>query len=119
MSTIKQKKALEKMVENGGNISKAMRDVGYSETTAQTPQKLTQSKGFLELCDSRGLTDSMLINALVDDIKSKKGARRAELELAFKIKGKLVHKTDLTSGQMPIPIIQISREIAERFEIEA
>ncbi len=37
MSTIKQEKALEKMVENGGNIGQAMRDVGYSENTAKTP----------------------------------------------------------------------------------
>lgn len=115
MSTIRQKLALEKMVENGGKAGQAMREVGYSENTAKTPQKLTESKGFIELCESRGLTDNMLVDALIEDIQSKKGMRRAELELAFKIKGKLVHKTDITSGQNPIPIIQISRGIAERF----
>ncbi|MDQ5922782.1 MAG: hypothetical protein QG644_490 [Patescibacteria group bacterium] len=107
MSTIKQERALEKMVENGGNVSQAMRDVGYSENTAKTPQKLTESLGFIELCDSKGLTDDLLINALVEDIKEKKGNRRAELELAFKIKGKLVNKTDIKSEDKQITGMQI------------
>jgi hypothetical protein len=87
MSTYKQQQTLNKIVENGGNVGQAMRDVGYSKNTAKTPQKLTESLGFIELCEERGLTDDLLINALVEDIKTKKGNRRAELELAFKIKG--------------------------------
>jgi len=51
MATIKQKKALDKVVENGGNISKAMVDAGYSPETAHTPQKLTESKGWKELVE--------------------------------------------------------------------
>jgi len=105
MSTIKQEKALEKMVENGGNASQAMRDVGYSENTAKTPQKLTESKGFKELCEDSGLTDLFLIESLVEDIKAKKGNRRAELELGLKVRGRLVRKTDITSDQKPIPIL--------------
>lgn len=75
------------MVENGGNVSRAMREAGYSHNTAKTPQKLTRSEGFFLLCESLGLTDELLIKALVEDIKKKKGARKAELELGFKIKG--------------------------------
>ncbi len=93
MSTIKQNLALEKMVENGGNVSQAMRDVGYSENTAKTPQKLTESIGFMELCEDKGLTNDLLVSALIEDIKTKKGNRKAELELGFKIKGHLVQKT--------------------------
>lgn len=37
------------MVENGGSIGKAMIAAGYSENTANTPQKLTESKGWTEL----------------------------------------------------------------------
>lgn len=59
MATIKQKKAIDKLVENGGNISKAMRDVGYSPQTAKTPQKLTESKGWKELMD-KYLPDSLI-----------------------------------------------------------
>ena len=44
MATIRQKKALAKIVENGGNVSKAMVEAGYSPMTAKTPQKLTESK---------------------------------------------------------------------------
>lgn len=49
MVTVKQKRAFKKVVENGGNVSKAMKAVGYSSATAQTPQKLTQSDGWKEL----------------------------------------------------------------------
>ena len=87
--TIKQERAVNELVENGGNVSKAMRAVGYSKETAKTPQKLTESKGFQWLCNKQGLTDTLLIDALVEDIKSKKRNRKAELELAFKVKGRL------------------------------
>lgn len=49
MATIKQKKAIEKIVENNGNVSKSMREVGYSKETAKNPKSLTESKGFKEL----------------------------------------------------------------------
>ncbi len=89
MATIRQKLALGKAIKNGGNISRAMVEVGYSENTAHTPQKLTESKGFQELCEQVGLTDEFLTKALYDDIKGKKYDRKPELELAFKVKGRL------------------------------
>ena len=52
MPTIKQERAFDKVVENGGNVSSAMREVGYSEATANTPQKLTESKGWKELMET-------------------------------------------------------------------
>jgi hypothetical protein len=76
-----------------------MREVGYSSNTAKTPQKLTNSVGFIELCEEKGLTDSLLIDALVEDIKTKKGNRKSELELGFKIKGRLVQKDILDEGK--------------------
>jgi len=48
MATIKQKEAVKKIVGNHGNVTKAMRDVGYSENTINTPQNLTESKGYKE-----------------------------------------------------------------------
>ncbi len=104
MSTQKQELALNKMVENGGIASLAMIDAGYSSNTAKTPQKLTESIGFLELCEEKGLTDQLLVNALVEDIKCKTGNRKAELELAFKIKGYLQPK----SVTLSLPTIQSS-----------
>ena len=94
MATDKQEKALDNMVENGGNVVKAMIDAGYTKATAKTPQKLTESKGFKELCEENGLTDNLLLSALVSDIKKKVGNRKAELELGFKIKGRLNIKLD-------------------------
>lgn len=48
MPTLKQQRAVAKMVGNGGNVTKAMREVGYSENTLNTPQRLTDSKGYKE-----------------------------------------------------------------------
>ena len=107
MSTIKQKIVLEKIVENGGNISQAMLEVGYSPNTAKTPQKLTESIGFIELCEEKGLTNNLLINALVEDIKEKKGNRKAELELGFKIKGILNNRKEIEDREKLIPILNI------------
>lgn len=94
MATERQKRALKNMVENGGNVSKAMRDAGYSKNTAVTPKKLTESAGFQEMCDELGLTDTLLIDALVEDIQKKKGNRKAELELGFKVRGRLRESID-------------------------
>lgn len=105
MATDKQKRALNKMVENGGNVSKAMLGAGYSPNTAKTPQKLTDSLGFIRLCEEVGLTDTLLVTALVEDIKKKKGNRRAELELGFKVRGRLIQKADVTSGGKTVEIV--------------
>lgn len=87
MPTIKQEKALGKMVENGGNASQAMREVGYSKKTAKTPQKLTESKGFNQLLSVYGLTEELVVKALVSDIKGKPKQRLGELSLASDIMG--------------------------------
>lgn len=89
MSTVKQRLAAEKLVGNGGNVTQAMIAAGYSPETANTPSKLTKAKGFQELCDDLGLTENLLIESLVSDIKAKKKNRKAELELGFKVRGKL------------------------------
>jgi len=51
MATTRQKKAIAKVVENGGIVSKAMVESGYSPLTAKTPSKLTDSKAWSELMD--------------------------------------------------------------------
>jgi len=89
MPTIKQRKAFKQIIENHSSISKAMRDVGYKKTTATVPYNLTKSKGWQELCEEIGLTDELLATALVEDIKAKPQNRKAELELGFKVKGRL------------------------------
>jgi len=106
MATSKQEKAVANMVENGGNASKAMRDAGYSPETAKSPSKLTKSGGYEELMEAY-LPDDMLLRALAEDIEKKEGNRKAELELGFKLKGKMVEKKDITSAGEQIKVIQI------------
>ena len=59
MPTVKQKKTATKMVEKGGNVSKAMVAGGYSPQTAHNPKKLTESKGWKELMESN-IPDNLL-----------------------------------------------------------
>ncbi len=51
MSKIRAKMAMKKMVENGGNVSKALKAVGYSPAYAKNPQKFTNTKTAKELMD--------------------------------------------------------------------
>ncbi|MFA5895197.1 MAG: hypothetical protein WC851_05475 [Candidatus Shapirobacteria bacterium] len=51
MPTLRQKLVALKMVENGGNMGKAMIEAGYSKAMAKNPYKLTRSKGWAEATD--------------------------------------------------------------------
>ncbi len=51
MVTTKQKKAVQRIIENHGNVSKAMREAGYTDATAKNPSNLTESKGFKKASD--------------------------------------------------------------------
>ena len=97
MATIRQRKAVNNLVGNGGNITKAMRDAKYSENTLNTPQKLTESKGFKEICDEIGLTEDFIVQCLIDDIQDKPRNRATELQLGAKMRGLLSDKIDITS----------------------
>ena len=99
MATDLQRKALEKTVEMGRTKKRLIKGqiltaVGYSKNTAIAPDKVFKSKGFLELAEELGLTDELLTSALVEDIKNKKGNRKPELELGFKVKGHLKDKEE-------------------------
>ena len=87
MATPRQKIAVDNLVENGGIISRAMIDAGYSKATAKTPQKLTESKGFKELMKEYGLTEGLIARALVEDIEKKPQNRIGELKLGSEILG--------------------------------
>lgn len=60
MATAKQKLVAQK-VAKGASVSSAMREVGYSKTTAQHPSKVTRSKGFKELLE-KYLPESKLLD---------------------------------------------------------
>jgi len=110
MPTIKQKQAVERIIENRGNISKSMKEVGYKENTCKNPSNLTESKGFKEICEEAGLTDNLILTSLTEDIKLKPQNRKPELELGAKIKGLIKDKLDLTSGGKPIPLFDNTKK---------
>jgi hypothetical protein len=114
MPTLKQRKAVEKTVEFGGNLTKGMRAANYAEATVNNPKNLTESKGFKELCDELGLTETLLTEALVEDIKAKKGNRKAELELGYKVRGLLKEQDNSTKTL----IVVISGESGTRYAPE-
>jgi hypothetical protein len=88
MPTMKQKQAIKKVVENGGIVSKAMIDVGYSPNTAKTPSKLTDSKYFRQALAK--LDDSKYLDRLDDfamDATDKRAALQSITEI-FKLKNR-------------------------------
>lgn len=102
MATLKQKLAVEKLVENHGkSVSGAMRAAGYDPDTAKNPKNLTESKGFKELMEKAGLTPDLIINSVVEDIKAKPGKRVGEMRLGADMLG-------LTKRDSPIAAIQIN-----------
>lgn len=115
MATMKQRKAAEALVETRGNVSEAMRRAGYTPQSAKNPKNLTESKGFHELLDEYGLTEQLIVTSLVSDIKSKPKKRKAELELAAKMRGMFVERLDLTSGGEALKPLVIDSSVAQRF----
>lgn len=105
MPTIKQKRAVVKIIENHGNVSKSMLQVGYSPNTAKKPQNLTESAGYLQIMDELGLTENFLVKALKEDIELKPQNRKPELELAVKMRGMITDKKDITTGGKPLPML--------------
>jgi len=115
MATVRQKIVVQKLVENGGNLSKAMRDSGYSEATINNPSNLTESKGFKALLANSGLTDSLVLSELVSDIKNKPTKRLSELALACDILG-LRKKKLLDIIQLPTTRTSVNMERDKVYE---
>jgi len=86
MSTIKQKQVMSKIIENRGNVSKSMRDVGYTENTAKNPKNLTDSKGFQELL-SELIDNEELIKEIKKEIKGNdKRVKLQAIDMLLKLK---------------------------------
>ena len=113
MATLKQKRAFDKVVENGGNVSRAMMDADYSINTANTPQKLTESKGYKELLKESGLNEELVAKSLVEDIEKKPQNRIGELRLASDVLGMTKQEGD----QSKTLVINIIGEVNNRYAI--
>jgi len=91
-----------------------MRKVGYAENTTIVPRNLTNSKGFKQLCEEAGLTDELLNMSLVEDIKKKKYNRVRELELGYKVRGRIKGDNETKNTQINIFTDEQGRRIASR-----
>ena len=125
--TMKQIRAAKLAVENGGNISKAMREAGYKESTINNPSNLTKTKSWEQLLEEYAPDDFLTIklkegldaNRVISAVNTGKQAsgatmdfievpdqavRHKYLETALKLKRKLVDRTELTGkdGESPM-----------------
>jgi len=101
--------AIAKAVENGGNVTKAMREAGYSEGTINNPANLTKTDAWKDLVESK-IPDDDLIDCLKEGLIAGRDiyknnnetgevemvghapdykARHKYLETGLKIKGRL------------------------------
>jgi hypothetical protein len=112
MATIRQKRTFAKLVQQGGNVSRALRESGYSKSYSRCPNQFTNSKGFRELCNYFGLTEELVLKGLVDDIVGKPGKRVGELNLGAEILGM---KRPLNQTNVQINLIEGIQEDRNKY----
>lgn len=89
--TLRQRKAIAILAENGGIVSDAMRKAGYSKISAATPKKLTESIAYKAYADR--IPDDLLERVHLEGLKAHfKGepdftARHKYLDSAYRLKG--------------------------------
>lgn len=101
MATIKQKKVANLIIKNKGNVSKSMKEAGYSKASSKNPKIVTTSKGWEELMDEylpeielARLHREQLNAEMTRSLNFKvvklpdNDARLKALDLAYKLKGK-------------------------------
>lgn len=105
MATNKQKALAKELLESKGKISmgQAMINAGYSPDTANNPQQVTRSEGWLELVDKM-LPDEKILLRHAEGLDATKvvsshtepdytvpdyAVRKQYIELGYKVKGKL------------------------------
>jgi len=139
--TLKQRKAAKKVVENHGNVSRAMIDAGYKPATAKNPKNLTQSKAWTQLMEQYLPDDKLLEkhDEALDAVKSigaqilidKDGktiskenegmievpdnrTRLKAVELGYRVKGKLRQEEGIN---IEANILVIPDELLKKYEI--
>lgn len=120
--TIKQKLAFDKTMENGGNKSKAMREVGYSEATINRPKNLTESDGWQTLMEQH-IPDSKLLRVVDEGLEAMKGdepdhaIRHKFADTGFKLKGSYAPEKKQTV-HANINVDLKAKEISDKYEEE-
>lgn len=115
MPTLKQKRAVEKIVENSSaTLKEVVISAGYSPETAKHPDQVTKSKGFQQLLDEM-LPDDLIIAKHQQLLNAKKlhgsltepdrevddnQTQSKMVELGYKVKKKLIDKWE---GELTLP----------------
>ena len=104
------------MVENGGRMSPAMKQAGYSEAYAKHPEKLRRTKTWEQLLDeylpddklirivNEGLSATIVKTSLTEPNRTVPdfAVRHRYLETSLKMRGKLIERTDIKSDEQQI-----------------
>ena len=97
--TIKQKKFVKEYIQTGNATEAASRVYDCKDRDSANAiggENLVKlSKTINEICEEVGLTDDFILKCLTEDITLKPQNRKAELELAMKVKGKLTDKQEI------------------------
>src|SRR3989338_6804615 len=101
--TLRQRKAMKNMVENGGIVSRAMIDAEYSDKTAINPTKLTASRAYQEFFGDL-VTDEVLREkhlALLNkkEVRIKNNMTTGEIEV-------------VPTGQLDVPAVKAGLDMA-------
>lgn len=125
--TMRQEFLARKIVENHGNVSKSMREVGYSVSHSNNPHQVTRTKTFQELME-KYLPEKNLMKKHQEFLNSKriiKTYQRGDLkevteetdpnavkalDMAYKLKGKYADKVGNS-----VLIINVSSQAASRY----
>src|SRR4051812_14320375 len=74
--TTKQKLAIKRIVENRGNVSKSMREAGYTEATAKNPKNLMSSakvqSELAAMLEEKGITLGRTLDVVDDALNAEK-----------------------------------------------
>lgn len=100
--TVRQRRLAKGLVENQMShtplsVGAVMREIGYSNTISEQPSRITESSGFKKALAELGLTEELIVTALVDDILDKPRQRVKELTLAADILGMRKKEADPAS----------------------
>lgn len=92
----------QKILENQGNLGKAMIAAGYSPATAKTPQNVTKSKSWPELLE-KYFPDTKLLSTHNEILTEAEDLPRLRaLDMAYKLKSKYPATAVDVSGSVAV-----------------
>ena len=93
-------------------MRKAILSAGYSQSVANTPSNITNTKSWRELLDEQ-VPDTLLVTRLSKNIKSKQvSGSNTALDMAYKLKGKYAPtQVNINDPTAELSDVQLQAEI--------